>query len=396
MWPLATNRHKSFYDICGKPILAHTIGNLAKNGFDEIMLIADARDEPLARKVAESAAPAKVRVVKSGDHGGMGEELLKVASLLDGETIVTSGHAVNAGENAKALLGLGACDAAFCVQECADVSEYGAVILGKDGKTVREIVEKPAQGGAGMRIVGVYRVGKSFISQLQKTPKGHYSFEAALNATIGNGTVKACKVDGYQPTMKYPWQLLALKKFIMERTLPAKPQISNKATIHKSATIEGRVKIEDGARVMENAVIKGPAYIGENAVVGTGALVRDYADMERESAAGHCTEVKNSLVGAGSHLHRAFCGDSVLGEKCRLAANAVLANRRFDRATVKSRGKDEGQKDTGLDYFGAVLGAGAFVGVNASVMPGVKLGAGAGVMPNCVAKQDAKEGEIVG
>ena len=52
--------------------------------------------------------------------------------------------------------------------------------------------------------------------------------------------------------------------------------------------------------------------------------------------------------------------------------------------------------DTGLDFFGAVLGGNVMLGVNSSAMPGVKIGANARVMPNFAVKKDVKEGETVG
>jgi len=393
MWPLASKKHKSLYEVCGKTLLAHTMENLASNGISEQVIVVSGRDSDSARKVALSVSGVKAEVVESGSQEGMGAEILKVADRLSGSFVVASGHAVNAGDNYAALKALGQCDAAICCRQVPDVSEYGEVKIEGKGKVVA-IEEKPKEPHSGFRIVSTYLLSQNFISVLKKTEAGHYSFEKALAGLVAEGSVSCAKVEGYQPTLKYPWHLIALKNFIMERTLPDKPVIAAGAEVDESAVIRGRVYVSKGAKVMENAVIKGPAYIGPDAVVGTGALVRNYSCLEARAVAGYCTEVKNSLVLEAVHTHHCSVEDSVIDRNCRLAAFSVTANRRFDKENVKSDSKN-GKKDTGLDFFGTIMGEGAWLGVNSSTMPGAKLGAGSGVMPNKVAYHDVKDGEKV-
>jgi UDP-N-acetylglucosamine diphosphorylase / glucose-1-phosphate thymidylyltransferase / UDP-N-acetylgalactosamine diphosphorylase / glucosamine-1-phosphate N-acetyltransferase / galactosamine-1-phosphate N-acetyltransferase len=393
MWPLASSRHKAFYEVCGKPLLAHTMENLAANGVNEQIIVVTSRDFGLAKKIASGVSGVDAEIIESGSQEGMGAEMLKIADKLSGQFVVASGHAVNAGDNYAALKALGQCDAALCGRQVPDVSEYGEVTFDADSK-VTSIEEKPQDAHAGFRIVSTYLLSAKFVSALKTADAGHYSFEAALSSLVAKGKVLCAKVEGYQPTLKYPWHLLSLKNFIMERTLPEGPLVAPGAEVDESAIIRGRVYVSKGAKVMENAVIKGPAYIGEGAVVGTGALVRNYSCLEANAVAGYCTEVKNSLVLEGAHLHHCSVEDSVIDRNARLAAFCVTANRRFDKGNVKSDSKN-GKKDTGLDFFGTIMGEGAWLGVNASVMPGVKLGAGAGVMPNKVAYSDVKDGEKV-
>ncbi|MFA5246707.1 MAG: sugar phosphate nucleotidyltransferase [Candidatus Micrarchaeia archaeon] len=390
MWPLATAKHKAFYEVCGKPLLLHTMENLAKSGVADQIILVDKRDSAAAKKAAAMAVGVTAEIVESCSHEGMGSELLGIKSKLPEKFVVASGHSVNAGDNYSSLKDIATSAAAFCAKQMSDVSDYGKVTFDPLGK-VTSIEEKPKSPRAGFRIVSTYLLSKQFLSALEKQPAGHYSFEAALSELVAQGDVACAKVEGYQPTLKYPWQLLALKNFIMERALPDKPVIASGAQVDESAIISGRVYIAKGAKVMENAVIKGPAYVGEDAVVGTSALVRNYSCLESGAVAGFCTEVKNSLVSDSVHMHHCSVEDSIIGSNCRLAAFSVTANRRFDKENVKSDSKN-GKKDTGLDFFGTVMAEGAWLGVNSSVMPGVKLGAGAGVMPNKIAYKDVLEG----
>jgi bifunctional UDP-N-acetylglucosamine pyrophosphorylase/glucosamine-1-phosphate N-acetyltransferase len=73
---------------------------------------------------------------------------------------------------------------------------------------------------------------------------------------------------------------------------------------------------------------------------------------------------------------------------------ATTANYRLDGRTVPSTAA--GQRiDTGREKLGAIIGAGAKVGVNTSLMPGVKIGAGAIIGPNLRINRDVPANERV-
>jgi bifunctional UDP-N-acetylglucosamine pyrophosphorylase/glucosamine-1-phosphate N-acetyltransferase len=367
--------------------------SLAAHGITEQIVVVNSRDAQAARKVAQSLPKISAEIVESGSQEGMGAEILKVADGLSGPFVVASGHAVNAGDNYSRLEALGRCDAAICASHVPDVSEYGEAKLEGDSKVVA-IEEKPKNPHPGYRIVGAYLLSPRFVSALREAKPGHYSFEGALSQLAVQGKVLCAKVEGYQPTLKYPWHLLLLKNFLMGRALAQKPVVEPGAEVHKSAIITGSVHVSEGARVMENAVITGPAYIGKGATVGTASLVRDHSCVEAGAVVGYCTEVKNALLGESASAHHCSVEDSVIDRNCRLAAFSVTANRRFDRQSIKSDSQN-GKIDTGLGFLGAIMAEDCWLGVNASTMPGVKLGAGAGVMPNKVAYRDLKEGEKV-
>ncbi|MBI4035130.1 MAG: hypothetical protein HY381_01920 [Candidatus Chisholmbacteria bacterium] len=60
-------------------------------------------------------------------------------------------------------------------------------------------------------------------------------------------------------------------------------------------------------------------------------------------------------------------------------AGALTANFRLDQQPIK---------DTGRTKLGAIIGSGSRIGVNASLMPGVKIGAQSFVGPGAVLSQD--------
>jgi len=178
-------------------------------------------------------------------------------------------------------------------------------------------------------------------------------------------------------------------KYFLDKELP---RVSSTASISPSATVDGRVTIAENVRVLENTVIRGPAYIGRNTVIGNNCLVRDYSHICDDCVIGFSTEIKGSYVGRRCWTHMNYVGDSVIGEECNFGAGTITANWRLDEKTVPVR--IEGKPvDTGREKFGAVIGNGCRTGVNASIMPGIKIGPGALIGPGVVVSADLAAGE---
>jgi bifunctional UDP-N-acetylglucosamine pyrophosphorylase/glucosamine-1-phosphate N-acetyltransferase len=153
----------------------------------------------------------------------------------------------------------------------------------------------------------------------------------------------------------------------------SKGHISSNSSISEKAVIDQNVIIEDNVRVFEGAVIRGGSYIGRNTVIGTGALVRD-SIISDDCVVGYGTEVKHSYVGSGCWFHSNYIGDSILESDCSFGAGAITANFRLDEATIKIK-EDSKIIDTETDKLGAIIASGCRIGINASLMPGIRIGA---------------------
>ena len=163
--------------------------------------------------------------------------------------------------------------------------------------------------------------------------------------------------------------------------------IAPSAYVSTKATITGQVIISGNVKILENAVIRGPAYIGSNTVIGNNCLVRDYSHIGANCVVGNGTEIKNSYIGDGCWFHMNYIGDSVLGEGCLCGAGAVTANFRFDEGNIPVNIDGE-PVDSGLDKFGAIIGHNSKIGVNASIMPGRKIGPNSVVGPGVCLIED--------
>lgn len=256
------------------------------------------------------------------------------------------------------------------------------------------------------------------------------------NDVARGGGVKfyAVPYDGAWQPVKYPWHLLNVWQTIFAGIRGAKnikrdykqnlerdvkqnlkrderPIISKKSVIAKSAVIRGKVVIEDGVRVFDNAVIQGPAYIGKNCVIANNALVRE-SHLGDGCVAGYSTEIARSFLDNSVWTHSNYIGDSVIGANSSFGSGTVTGNLRLDEKTIMASAGDCGasgsvadganvgtsgaQKvDTGLTKLGAIVGEGVRVGINVSLMPGIRIGSNSFIGAGITLAQDIPDDMFV-
>jgi UDP-N-acetylglucosamine diphosphorylase / glucose-1-phosphate thymidylyltransferase / UDP-N-acetylgalactosamine diphosphorylase / glucosamine-1-phosphate N-acetyltransferase / galactosamine-1-phosphate N-acetyltransferase len=135
------------------------------------------------------------------------------------------------------------------------------------------------------------------------------------------------------------------------------------------------VLIHRGATVETGAIIKSPALVSNRCFVAAGAYLRGGVFLDIGVTVGPGCEVKTSMVMSGSALaHFNFVGDSIVGADVNMEAGAVVANHHNDRADTEIRLEVEGRSiASGVHKFGAVLGDHCRVGANAVLAPGTVL-----------------------
>lgn len=179
-------------------------------------------------------------------------------------------------------------------------------------------------------------------------------------------------------TSLYPWELLpGISAFI----LALGPQLSLDLYEKRGEDIW----LARSARIADYATILGPAIIGEGVEIRPGAYIRGNVLVGTGSVVGNSTEIKNAiLLGQVEAPHFNYIGDSILSYGAHLGAGVITSNLRSDRKNVRVI-CGEGQLDTGLRKFGAMVSQGVEIGCNAVLNPGVMLGAGSLVYPlSCV------------
>jgi NDP-sugar pyrophosphorylase family protein len=210
-----------------------------------------------------------------------------------------------------------------------------------------------------------------------------------MAAMMAESRFECVRYSGAWQPIKYPWHVLNVMNFYLSQI--EEPQIHPDVKLNGQVSISGNVVIEAGARLFHGAAVVGPAYIGPNTIIGNGSLIRE-SMIAGGCMVGYASEVARSYLGQEVNLHRATVLDSVFEDCVNFSAGCVTANLRIDHGSIKSTVKGE-RIDSGRDKLGAMVGVGAFIGIQAGTMPGVKIGAGAEVGAFTNVTQDLREGE---
>lgn len=396
-WPLARRSHKAFYRIgFGQTIIEQTVTNLlAKiDSIKDIILIVSPKDLTEAKELFKDFNEVKIVVQK--EPTGQGNAILLAEKYLDPGDIffITTGDKINSWQILTRLLSVQ--DEAIALRSTDKPQLFGIVTMDKKGN-INSLVEKPQEsknsGDFVLKVVSAYLLNFKILKSLKTHSKDHYGLEKALGEYLKHNGVKGVLIDELEEySLKFPWQLLEFNKKI-QNTIKS-DFIHPTVHISPSAKIVGPVYIDENAIVGDFAKVVGPVFIGKNSVIGDYSLVRENTFIDDNVLVGSFSEVKNSLIYQNTHLHRNFIGDSIIDSGSRVGAGTIFANRRIDRSEIATNIKDV-KTSTGLSSFGAILGESVNIGINCSVMPGVKLGSLTRVYPQICIFTDTVEGEIV-
>ena len=172
----------------------------------------------------------------------------------------------------------------------------------------------------------------------------------------------------------YPWEVLPkISAFILKlgATLPA----------DEYEKVGDDVWIARSANVFPSAYIHGPAIIGKNAEVRHCAFIRGNAIVGEGAVVGNSTELKNVVLFNKVQVpHYNYVGDSILGDKAHMGAGSITSNVKSDKKLVVVK-TPEGNIETGIKKFGAMLGDEVEVGCGSVLNPGTVVGAHSNIYP---------------
>lgn len=164
-------------------------------------------------------------------------------------------------------------------------------------------------------------------------------------------------------------------------------------SIDVNCVLEGSVKLGDRVKIGPGAVIKDceigddtevlahsvldGAVIGRKVRIGPFARVRPETVLDDESHVGNFVEVKKTRLGKKSKAnHLAYVGDAQVGEGVNIGAGVITCN--YD----------------GVAKHTTVIGDGAFVGSDTTLVAPVTIGAGAYIGAGSTINKDAPAGQL--
>jgi bifunctional UDP-N-acetylglucosamine pyrophosphorylase / glucosamine-1-phosphate N-acetyltransferase len=147
----------------------------------------------------------------------------------------------------------------------------------------------------------------------------------------------------------------------------------------KDVTIEPFVVIGPGVSIADGAVIHSFSHIlqssiGRNALVGPFARMRPGTVLGDGAKIGNFVETKASTLEAGVKVnHLSYIGDTEVGANTNIGAGTITCN--YD----------------GFGKYKTIIGKGAFIGTNSSLVAPVKIGAGAYIGSGSVITRDVPD-----
>lgn len=139
--------------------------------------------------------------------------------------------------------------------------------------------------------------------------------------------------------------------------------------------------IARSAKVAPTAYINGPAIIGKDAEVRHCAFIRGNAIVGEGAVVGNSTELKNVILFNKVQVpHYNYVGDSILGYKSHMGAGSITSNVKSDKKLVVVK-TPEGNIETGMKKFGAMLGDEVEVGCGSVLNPGTVVGSHSNIYP---------------
>ena len=397
--PLTFTRPKHLISIAGKPLLQRLIEALKTAGINEILIVVRYKAEMIKEFFGNGEKfGVEIGYLQQSQEKGTADAVGAAETAIEEDFLLVYGDLLVESEVIKRIVKSHTCEKPEVTMTVVPVEKpqhYGIVTL--QGNRVTRISEKPKPEEAPTNLAnaGIYALSPTIFEKIKQTPRserGEIEITDSISLLINEGKkVLALTIPKKSwIDVGRPWDLFEANKWTLQHLTP-----KLEGHIENGATIIGPVAIEENARIRAGAYIEGPAFIGAGSDVGPNCFIRPYTSLGRNVRIGNACEIKNSIVMDKTNIgHLSYVGDSIIGENCNLGAGTVIANLRFDGKTVKMKVKDE-VVDTGRRKLGVILGDHVETGVNASFMPGVKIGNNCWIGANVLVYRDVPPNTVV-
>ena len=418
---MKSNLPKVLHPIAHKPMVQHIINTVMSVGADNIHLIYGHG----ADQLKEALGHNELNWCLQEEQLGTGHAVQQAAeSIQDNEDIlilVGDAPLIKQETLASLIAVKEQCDLALLTVELDDPTGMGRII--RDGDQVTAIVEhKDAteeqraikEINTGMMIMNGADL-KRWLGQLSNdNAQGEYYLTDVIEMAAKEGKVikasqpsNAIEVEGINNRMQLAkleraFQLEQANALLMDGVSlldPTRFDLRGDLHVGKDVVIDVNVVIEGKVSLGDNVVI-GPNCVLKDCTVGSGTKVEAFSTLEQAEVDSGCTvgpyarlrpgailhegakvgnfvEMKKSVLGKGSKAnHLTYLGDAQIGENANIGAGTITCN--YD----------------GVNKFKTVIGDGAFIGSNSSLVAPAEIGENATVGAGSVITKPVNDGEL--
>jgi UDP-N-acetylglucosamine diphosphorylase / glucose-1-phosphate thymidylyltransferase / UDP-N-acetylgalactosamine diphosphorylase / glucosamine-1-phosphate N-acetyltransferase / galactosamine-1-phosphate N-acetyltransferase len=375
--PLTLTRSKVLLKVANKTLIEHNLSQL-EGLVDEVVVVVGYLGEMVKELVGDTFGNLKIHYVEQKKQDGTGGALLLCRDFLRGRFIVLNGDDLYSRSDIENCL-----KHPFCVmvRKVNDPEKWG--IFDVKDKIVAGFQEKPTKPKTNLANTGLYVFDTSiFEHTLEKSDRGEFEVTDYVNYLSGNVGVSCVEVKDYWLPVGYPWHILEANAFLSGRA-----ESKNDGKIEDNVNIKGKLLLGRGSVIKSGSYIEGDVVIGENCVIGPNCYIRGPVAIGDGCKLGNSVEVKDSVIFDNTSIpHLNYVGDSVLGSGVNFGAGTITANLRFDHGDVKMTIND-GRVSSGRAKLGVTIGDNVQMGINVSLMPGIRIWPNSKIKPGeCVSK----------
>lgn len=391
-WPLTID--KNLFPFFGKTFFEHAVARALPKEVSRVVVVANDSNAPFYRGFKFSV-PHDVVVQASAQ--GMADAVLSASSRLEGVSLlVVIADDLTEQSMLESVVNKAQSSDVFGALPGWKTKRYfpgGYLVV--DGGKVKSIMEKPGEGNEPSPYVYIsgqyFRESELLLHVLKDVSSDRDDvYEKALTTLMKKEVFVMAPYEGSFASLKYPWNVLDIMGILLEHF---DGKQGKNVDIRSNVVIEGNVVFGDNVKVFENTKIVGPCYIGKNTVIGNNNIIRD-SHIGANCVTGFTTDITRSYIGDDCWFHSNYIGDSVLESNVSLGSGTVLANLRLDEGEIYSVVKGE-RVNTRRTKLGAIIGKNVRIGVNTSIMPGVKIGANSMMGAGLMIDRDIPEGSFV-
>ncbi|MCL6516635.1 bifunctional UDP-N-acetylglucosamine diphosphorylase/glucosamine-1-phosphate N-acetyltransferase GlmU, partial [Alicyclobacillus sp.] len=412
--------HKVLHPVCGKPMIAHILDELASLRLDQILVVVGQHREAVSAAVGDRAETV-VQEEQRGTGHAVQVALPRLAPGVDTVVVLYGDAPLIKAETVERLLSeREARGAAACVltARVPDPTGLGRVEVAPDGQVVRIVEEKdatPKERENSLINTGIYAFSRAWLGPaLEKVRPDNAQGEYYLTDTVGIlrqagqpvYAVEAPDADEVA-SVNDRWQLAQVERILRQRInrrwalagvtlidpdttyIGAEVTIGQDTVIYPGCVLEGDTRIGEGCVIgphtrLVNATVQPGATVeqsvvlssevGPRAAVGPFAYIRPGSRVGADVKIGDFVEVKNSVIGDGTKVsHLAYVGDADIGRGVNVGCGVITVN--YD----------------GEKKHRTVVGDGAFVGSNVNLIAPVTVGDGAYLCAGSTITDDVPE-----
>jgi UDP-N-acetylglucosamine diphosphorylase / glucose-1-phosphate thymidylyltransferase / UDP-N-acetylgalactosamine diphosphorylase / glucosamine-1-phosphate N-acetyltransferase / galactosamine-1-phosphate N-acetyltransferase len=385
MRPLTAKRPKVMLPIANRPMVEHLLLAARDAGITDFVFVVGYGEREVRKHFGDGSRwGVQVTYAPQRQQQGTADALRSAADLVSGNFLVLNGDMIIQSADIARLIAM--------PPHCMSTSttdypgDYGVVVV-ENGR-VTSLEEKSSHPKSNQVNAGAYLFSPKIfdlVRQVQTSSRGELELTDALGVLINEKRLHAYQLSSWID-VGHPWDMLDANAHLL-----ATLSYENHGTIDAGVSLTGAVGIGEGTVVKSGTYIEGPCIIGNNCRIGPHAYIRGATSVGDNCHIGHCTELKNSIVMAGTKIpHFNYIGDSVIGSGCNFGAGTKVANLRHDHASVRACGRDTRHKK-----FGAVIGDDVQFGINCSINVGAMIGSNARFAPHSYVEGCVGENSLI-